>query len=68
MSGCPHPELVCRQIPVQGTRSALDWQSPIYSLRVLACSRCGALQPDASSSEVVSANRGEEESSPPTED
>jgi hypothetical protein len=68
VTACAHPVSVSRRIWVRGTQASGEWQPPIYAVRVTLCSCCGALQPDASNSEVVSGNRGEEESSPSTED
>jgi hypothetical protein len=68
VSACAHPVSVSRRLWVRGTQASGEWQPPIYVLRVALCSHCGALQPDASNAEVVSPNREEEESSPPTEE
>jgi hypothetical protein len=67
-TGCLHIETVDRIVWV--------WGPPQYGVLKYFCTRCGALletrpcapKPDASNAEVVSGNRAEEESSPPTED
>lgn len=60
MTECAHPDPVSTLLWV--------WGPPNYGVKVLYCPECGALQPDASNSEVVSGNPREEESSPPTEE
>jgi len=63
VSACAHPARVSRRLWVRGTRASSDWQPPVYVLRVTLCSHCGALQPDASNTDVVSETHPGEENS-----